>query len=121
MGKAKKKTGGGAGGPKGIPLDDDEDWDSILAAEQNVANGTSSGDGALSSAASDAPKVDKTDAGQENETAVAPPAPLDAAAAFLAAQGISVGGGAAADNKKKKKKKPAEKKPEEKKPEKVRN
>jgi hypothetical protein len=116
MVKAKKK------GPKGkVQEEDDGDWEALLEAE-GVA--TPNPDEKLPSVeietVDSAPAVEN-DAKPSTSTTTAP---LDAAAAFLAAQGISVGGGDdnedKKDNKKKKKKKPAaEKKPEEK-PEKVR-
>lgn len=117
MVKAKKKTG-----PKGkVQEEDDGDWEALLEAE-GVAAPISNENPPVETATTDSasPAVEN----DAKPAAATTAAPMDAAAAFLAAQGISVGGGDDTedkkDSKKKKKKKPAaEKKPEEK-PEKVR-
>jgi hypothetical protein len=117
MVKAKKK-----GGPKGkVQEEDDGDWEALLEAE-GVAAPKADEKAPVGTEAADLSPSAETDV---KPTASTTAAPLDAAAAFLAAQGIAVGGGGddaedKKDSKKKKKKKPAgEKKPEEK-PEKVR-
>jgi hypothetical protein len=115
MVKAKKK------GLKGkVQEEDDGDWEALLEAEGVVAPKADEKPPLEKEAIDSAPTVEN----DAKPAASTPAAPLDAAAAFLAAQGISVGGGDDTedkkDTKKKKKKKPAaEKKPEEK-PEKVR-
>jgi hypothetical protein len=122
MVKAKKKAG-----PKAkIPEEDDGDWEALLEAEGvTAANADEKAHTAVEAqetTAGDLPEPTLTEAGVEPSSS-APTAPsTDAAAAFLAAQGITVGGGDnddKKDNKKKKKKKPTGEKKQEEKPEKV--
>ena len=74
---------------------EDDDWDAILEAEAQTAP--------AADAAKEEPKAEEP---KKEEPAAAAPKAVDAAAAFLAAQGLDVGGDDdAAKNKNKKKKK----------------
>jgi hypothetical protein len=123
MVKAKKKVG-----PKAkIPEEDDGDWEALLEAEGvTAANADEKAHTAVEAqeaTAGDLSEPTLTEAGVELSSSAQKTAPsTDAAAAFLAAQGITVGGGDnddKKDNKKKKKKKPTGEKKQEEKPEKV--
>lgn len=93
MVKGKKK----AGAKKAQNTEEDEDWEALLEAESKVVK--------EEPAAPDAEKKEEAKATKD----IAAPAPVDAAAAFLASQGLAPGGdegdGEKKDNKKKKKKK----------------
>jgi chromatin remodeling complex protein RSC6 len=111
MGKGKKK----AGGKNVASKEEDEDWEALLEAEAQVGQTAATTDERASSSAADTGEdklEDTPDAKEEGAH--------DAAAAFLAAQGIDVDGegGDKKDKKKKKKKKKtggdADAKPEEK-------
>jgi hypothetical protein len=106
MGKAKKKGGAGGGAAKKMDGDED-DWEALLEAEasKNAAVAPAPADSAKEES-----KVVEDNASpnaDESVAIVAAPGAQDAAAAFLAAQGISVDeeGEGKKDNKKKKKKK----------------
>jgi hypothetical protein len=136
MVKAKKKGAAPKGG-KVQADEDDSDWEAMLEAEGVRNTATQGVVVAASSEPSIAAKppattVDVDGDGDANTAktngttgaaSMASQPPLDAAAAFLAAQGITAGGNDEdkKDSKKKKKKKPAggEKKVEAEKPEKV--
>lgn len=101
--------------------DGDDDWDALLEAE--AKKNDAPGDDAVkdAGAGTDAASKEEKDAEADKSGNVPAPAANDAAAAFLAAQGLDVGGdddGEGGKNKKKKKKKKTggagEKKEEEK-------
>ncbi|KAL7470923.1 hypothetical protein ACHAXS_013117 [Conticribra weissflogii] len=113
--KGKGKKGGGGGGKKKPQQDaaaDDDDWDILEAAAGAAEKEAAAADTDKSTTDANAGDIDRKDeeADNDGETAV------DAAAAFLAAQGIDPGAGGddagKKDNKKKKKKKKASDKAE---------